>query len=53
MSWTTVCGHRPVGPRGYERQLGNQDSPLVDDVVQQCTCGELYDCEHVAARVVD
>ena len=53
MSWTTVRGHRPVGPRYRERPLGDQEGALIDDVPQKCTCGELYDCEHVAALLID
>ena len=78
MSWTTVRGHRPVGPRYRERPLGDPEDALIDEVVrsqlrpnstsprqpaleevfraalpQKGTCGELYDCEHVAALVID
>jgi len=52
MSWTTVRGHRPVGPPVYERPLGDQDVPL-DQIGQKCSCGESYDCQHIAALVVD
>jgi hypothetical protein len=52
MSWTTVRSHRPVGPRYGERPLGDQEDALID-VPQKCACGELYDCEHVAALVID
>ena len=52
MSWTIVRGHRPVGPRYRERPLGDPEDALID-VPQKCTCGELYDCEHVAALVID
>jgi hypothetical protein len=51
MSWTTVCGHRPVGVAYRQRVLGEPDSEF--DVKQQCSCGAVYDCEHVAALVVD
>ncbi len=59
MSWTTVRGHRPVGPRYRERPLGDPPrQPALEEVFraafpQKCTCGELYDCEHVAALVID
>jgi glycine/serine hydroxymethyltransferase len=52
MSWTTVRGHRPVGPPVYERPIGDQDATL-DHIAQQCSCGTVYDCAHVAALVVD
>ena len=52
MSWTTVRGHRPVGPVVYERPLGDQDVQL-EDVGQVCSCGERYCAEHIAALVVD
>ena len=52
MSWTTVRGHRPVGPRYRERPLGDREDALID-VPKKCTCGELYDCEHVTALVID
>ncbi|HUO37074.1 MAG TPA: hypothetical protein VMU34_04160 [Mycobacterium sp.] len=52
MSWTTVRRHWPVGPGYRERPLGDQEGALID-VPQKCTCGELYDCEHLAALVID
>jgi len=52
MSWTTVRGHRPVGPRVYERPLGDQD-PALDQIAQTCSCGERYDWEHVTAQLID
>ena len=52
MSWTVVRGHRPVGPRVYERPIGEQDAALVD-VPPACSCGEPYTCEHVSALVID
>lgn len=52
MSWTTVRGHRPVGVIYRERELGDQDAEL-GEVKQKCSCGALYDCEHIAALVID
>jgi hypothetical protein len=52
MSWTSVRGHRPAGVPYRESVLGEPDSEL-GDVKQKCSCGELYDCEHVAALVID
>jgi SWIM zinc finger len=52
MSWTTVRGHRPVGVIYREREIGDPDSEL-GDTKQDCVCGERYDCEHVAALVID
>ena len=34
MSWTTVRGHRPVGPRYRERPLGDPEDALIDEVVR-------------------
>jgi len=52
MSWTTVRGHKPVGLLYRERPLSDQDAEL-GEVNQKCSCGELYDCEHIAALVTD
>jgi len=51
MSWTTVRGHRPVGVLYYERVIGEPDGEF--DAKQQCSCGAVYDCDHVAALVID
>ena len=47
------CARSPArGTSLPERPLGDQEDALID-VPQKCTCGELYDCEHVAALAID
>ena len=53
MSWSSVRGHWPVGPRVlYERPIGEHDAEL-EIATPNCRCGALYTCEHVAALVAD
>jgi len=52
MSWTTVRGHRPVGAGYCEGPIGDQKAAL-DEIGQKCSCGAAYDCEHIAAQVID
>jgi hypothetical protein len=48
MSWTTIRGHRPIGPVVHERPLGDHDAPL-DHISQMCSCGEaLYAAAHIS-----
>jgi hypothetical protein len=50
MCWTTVRGHRPVGPVIYERPLGDQDVQL-EDVGQACSLRRALLCgAHRSAR---